>query len=97
MNAKVVFEFSDAPRHVAHAMTFTLDESGARLAALDDLGADLVVALAYLDAVEIESGKLTSSQALREGRLKVRGDVNALITFSAWMAAAHEALSQQSE
>lgn len=93
LSVRVVFEFADAPAALTHVMTFSVDERGARLDAVDHLAADLVVAISYLDAEKISNGQLRSSQALRDGLLKVRGDVNTLIQFSSWMSGAHKASS----
>jgi putative sterol carrier protein len=92
VNVRILFEIDDTPANCVTAMTFSVDEHSARLEPISAAAADLVVSLAYTDAVKISSGEIPSSQALRDGRLKVRGDVNALIQFSAWMAAAHEAM-----
>lgn len=88
---RVVFELSDAPASSPHALTFTLDQSGATLTSGDHLAADLVVALGYRDAELLTEGGLEGSQLLREGRLKVRGDVNAIVPFGTWMVAAQNA------
>lgn len=53
----------------------------------DHLAADAVVRLSFKDAEALTSGTLESASALREGRLKVRGDVNALVPLLAWMQA----------
>ncbi len=84
----VVFQFLDAPATAPHAMTFRVEPTGARVEPVDDISADLVVTITYEDAARLARGEIRSSQALRDGRLKVRGDVNALIVFSTWMSSA---------
>lgn len=89
---RVVFDITKSPPSASDVMTFFVDEQGTRLEAVADPAPDLVVSVSYADAAQISSGQMRSSQALRDGRLKVRGDVNALIQFSAWMSEAHRAL-----
>jgi hypothetical protein len=84
----VVFHFLDGPSEGPAAMTFTVDASGAGLVAGSNAVApDLVVTLRYDDAALLARGELNAGRALREGRLKVRGDVNALTEFGAWIVA----------
>jgi hypothetical protein len=85
---RVVFEFPDAPAAAVRAMTFTADAGGAHLEAGDHLLADCVVRLTHADASRLAAGELDGGRALREGRLKVRGDVNAVIAFGTWIEAA---------
>ncbi len=84
----VVFEFSDAPAEGPHAMTFTVTDGHATLSPGDHLAADVVIRLSRSDAEAIATGDLHGGRALREGRLKVRGDVNAVSDFGAWIVAA---------
>ncbi|MHB2029311.1 MAG: SCP2 sterol-binding domain-containing protein [Acidimicrobiales bacterium] len=82
---RIVLEFTDAPRDGAHELTFTVTATRATAEFGDHLGADAVLRLSYADAVALISGTLDSSQALREGRLKIRGDVHALVPLLAWL------------
>ncbi|MGC1419502.1 MAG: SCP2 sterol-binding domain-containing protein [Acidimicrobiales bacterium] len=86
---RVVLEFPDAPPEGPRAMTFTMKREGASLLAGEHLAADAVVSLGYLDALALTDGHLDSASALREGRVKVRGDVNALVPLLAWLQLAH--------
>lgn len=86
---RVVLEFPDAPAEGPRAMTFTMNRAGASLLAGEHLAADAVVSLAYVDALALTQGALDSASALREGRVKVRGDVNALVPLLAWLQLAH--------
>lgn len=86
---RVVLELVDGPPSAPHAMTFTVDEHGASAEAGDHLAADAVVRLTYDDAVALTRGTLESAVALREGRLKVRGDVQALVPLLEWMLESH--------
>ena len=85
---RVVFEFTDAPSSSPHALTFTINAQGASAESGDHLAANTVVRLSYRDAEALTAGTLDSASALREGRLKVRGDVHALVPLLSWLHAA---------
>jgi putative sterol carrier protein len=85
---RVAFEFSDAPSSTPHALTFTINAEGASVESGDHLAANTVVRLSYKDAEALTAGTLDSASALREGRLKVRGDVHALVPLLTWLHAA---------
>jgi putative sterol carrier protein len=86
---RIVLEFPDAPSSGPHAMTFTLSGAGASLDAGDHLAADALVRLKYADALALATGKFDSATALREGRIKVRGDINAIVPLLSWLQQAH--------
>jgi putative sterol carrier protein len=85
--SSVVLEFSDGPSSAPHALTFTLAEH-ASVTPGDDLGADAVLRLSYEDALALVEGRLDSAAALRQGRIKMRGDVSSLVALSAWLSGA---------
>jgi len=85
---RVVFDLLGANAEGPHALTFTIDPDGARVEPGDHLAADIIVALSVADAQRLASGDLNGGRALREGRVKVRGDVNALSDLGAWIVAA---------
>ncbi len=82
---RVVFEFSDAPSAGPHAITFVVDAQGASADAGDHLAADAVIRLSYRDAEALTQGTLDSASALREGRVKIRGDVHGLVPLLSWL------------
>ena len=86
---RIVFDFVDAPPALPHAMTFTLRSDGASAEAGDHLAADTLVRLPYADAVALGNGNFDSATAFREGRIKVRGDVNAVVPLLSWLQQAH--------
>jgi hypothetical protein len=86
---RVVIEFPDAPRALPHAMTFTLGPEGASVDAGDHLAADALLRLSYTDATALTTGQFDSATALREGRIKVRGDINAIVPVLSWLQQAH--------
>ncbi len=86
---RVVVELTGGPAKVPHAFTVTLQPSGAVAEVGDHLAADTIVRLAYADATRLTRGDLDSATALREGRVKVRGDVNAIVALLDWLLSAH--------
>ena len=86
---RVVIELDNGPSSRPHAITFTLAPTGASVAPGDHLGADTVVRIAYLDALALFEGRLESTSALRDGRVKVRGDIGVFVPFLGWLRAAH--------
>ena len=86
---RVVIEFPDAPASLPHAITFTLRREGASVASGDHLAADAILHLAYEDAAGLTTGRFDSATALREGRVKVRGDINAVVPVLNWLQRAH--------
>jgi hypothetical protein len=86
---RVVIEFPDAPKSAPHAITFTLHSEGATVDAGDHLAADAIVRLCYADAVALTTGGIDSASALRDGRIKVRGDINAIVPVLSWLQRAH--------
>ena len=88
---RVVIEIYDAPGALPHAMTLTLTlgTDGATVAVGDHLAADALLRLSYLDAKSLHEGRFDSASALREGRVKVRGDMTLVIGALAWFQGAH--------
>ena len=86
---RVVIEFLDAPNSAPHAITFSIGAEGARVDAGDHLGADAIVQLSFADAAALTGGDLDSASALRDGRVKVRGDINAVVPLLGWLQRAH--------
>jgi hypothetical protein len=86
---RVVMEFPDAPANAPRAMTFTISKDGASLQAGDHVAADAMVKLSYDDALALTTGRFDSASALREGRVKVRGDINAIVPLLSWLQSAH--------
>jgi hypothetical protein len=86
---RVVLEFPDAPKSVPHAVTFTLTSEGATVDAGDHLAANAIVRLSYEDATALTTGTIDSASALRDGRIKVRGDINAIVPVLGWLQRAH--------
>jgi hypothetical protein len=88
---RIVLELVDGPQSLPHAITFTVTAEGAVGEPGDHLAADAVVRLSYDDAIALSRGTLESGVALREGRLKVRGDVQAIAPLLEWLLETHAA------
>lgn len=86
---RIVFEFPDAPSTGPHAITFTVSGDGATVTPGDHLAADALVSLSFADAAALANGAFDSATALREGRIKVRGDINAIVPLVGWLQHAH--------
>ena len=84
----VVLDLSDAPSAGPHALTLTVAPEGATVAPGDHLGADAVLRLAHADAAALVAGELDSASALRAGRIKVAGDLSAVVALAEWLASA---------
>jgi hypothetical protein len=86
---RVVLEFGDAPVTGPSAMTFTISRGGTSLQPGDHDHADAKLKLSYDDALALTTGRFDSASALREGRVKVRGDINAIVPLLSWLQLAH--------
>jgi hypothetical protein len=86
---RVVLQLDGAPPSLPQAVTFAVNRDGASLSPGEHAGADLVVRLSFEDAEALVDGEFDGARALRDGRLKVRGDVNALTPLGQWLSAAH--------
>ena len=85
---RVVFELFDEPSGAPHALTLTLAPEGARVELGDHLAAQSVLRLRYDDARALTAGALDGATLLREGRLKLRGDVKHLVGSLTWLSEA---------
>lgn len=90
---RVVIEFPDAPSNGPHAITFSIGAEGTRVEAGDHLAADAIVQLTFADASALTSGDIDSASALRDGRIKVRGDINSIVPLLSWLQRAHPSTS----
>jgi hypothetical protein len=83
----VVLEIEGAPSSGPHAITLSASTSGTSLQPGDHLAAETILTLRYDDALALSEGRLSSATALREGRIKVRGDLNRLLGMAEGLAA----------
>jgi putative sterol carrier protein len=87
VEVRIVFELTDGPSSSPHAITFAVSRDGVTVEPGDHLAADAVIRISYDDAAALASGKLTSATAVRDGRLKIRGDVHGLVPLLSWLLA----------
>lgn len=91
---RVAFDIVDAPVPGPSALTLLLDAHETTVIPGLPEGptpADVVLRLTYDDADALTHGRLDSATALREGRIKVRGDVNVLVPLATWLASVFSA------
>jgi putative sterol carrier protein len=86
---RIVIEMTDTPGGAPHALTLTIRDGEAKVDAGDNLLADTLIRMTYADARALFRGDIDSAGALREGRVKVRGNINALVPLLEWMQHAH--------
>jgi putative sterol carrier protein len=84
---RIVFELTDGPSSMPHALTFSVSEDGATAEIGAHPAADAVLRLSYRDGEALTAGTLDSASALREGRLKLRGDIHGLVPLLEWLQA----------
>lgn len=79
---RVVLSWDDGPAQLPHAVTFSA--AGGLLAVEhgDHLAADAVIVLSYQDAKALATGELDTAAALREGRIKLRGDSAVVVAMA---------------
>jgi SCP-2 sterol transfer family len=82
---RLVFELTDGPASSPHALTFAVAEEGVSVTPGDHLAASAVIRISYDDAEALACGTLTSASAVRDGRLKIRGDVHGLVPLLSWL------------
>jgi putative sterol carrier protein len=82
---QIVLDITDGPATLPSALTLSITDAGARVSSGDSSTADAVLRLSFDDALAMTAGTLDSAAALREGRIKVRGDVNVLVPLATWL------------
>lgn len=82
----------DAPAGAHRAVTLVADDEGVRLRAGDDPRATAWLTLQLRDAAALHDGALDPAAALAEGRVRVRGDLAAVVALASVLADAHERL-----
>lgn len=92
---RVIFEFTNTPEGEPGAITIVLAHGHASIAPGGRLPADVVIRLSFDDAVALAEGHVSGGRALRDGRLKVRGDTDALNQFGTWIVATQSAAADE--
>jgi hypothetical protein len=82
----------DAPDGVHRAVTLVADADGVRLVAGDDSRASAWLTITMADAEAVHRGEVDPARALAEGRVRVRGDLAAVVAAVGVLAEAHARL-----
>ena len=90
VEVRIVFELTDGPSSLPHSINFAVTRDGVTVQPGDHRAADAVIRISYNDAAELAKGQLTSAKAVRDGRLKIRGDVHGLVPLLTWLLKAAE-------
>jgi hypothetical protein len=85
VEVRIVFELTDGPPTLPHTITFAVTRDGVTVQPGDHHAADAVIRISYEDAAALATGQLTSAEAVRGGRLKIRGDVHGLVPLLTWL------------
>lgn len=82
----------DAPDGAHRAVTLVADADGVRLVAGEQTGAAAWLTISIADAAALHRGELDPARALTEGRVRVRGDLGAVVALASVLADAHARL-----
>ncbi len=85
---RYVVELIDGPASLPRALTFAVNPDGVTVRAGEYEGADAQIAIDFDDAAALANGSLTAAHAVRDGRLKIRGDVHGLVPLLEWLLGA---------
>jgi putative sterol carrier protein len=83
---------SEAPDGTHDSVTLIADAEGIRLVAGEHADARAWLSLSYADASLLHAGSLDPARALAEGKVRVRGDLRAVVEAAGLLAVAHGAL-----
>jgi hypothetical protein len=85
----------DAPEGAHRAITLVADHDGVRLVAGEDPRTTAWLTVAYADAAALHAGELEPAEALTKGRVRVRGDLRAVVEAVGALADAHARLRER--
>jgi hypothetical protein len=92
-SALVVTELvPDAPDGAHRAVTLIADSDGVRLVAGERPGTSAWLTVSMADAEALHRGAIDPARALTEGRVRVRGDLSAVVALVSVLADAHTRL-----
>jgi hypothetical protein len=83
---------ADAPEGAHRAITLRADQTGVRLVAGEDPATRAWLTVSIDDAEALHAGALEPSAALAAGRVRVRGDLRAIVEAVSVLAEAHARL-----
>jgi hypothetical protein len=84
---QLVIELTGAPEGGPDALTLIVAPERLRVVAGVVASPDATLRLGFDDAAALAEGRLDSASALREGRVKVRGNVNIIVPLASWLQA----------
>jgi len=84
-----------APAGLHGSITLVADVDGVRLVTGDDDAASAWITLGIGDAEALHEGRLNAARALTEGRIRVRGDLRAVVDAGALLAQAHDVMRER--
>lgn len=85
----------DAPEGAHRAVTLVADHDGVRLVAGERPGTTAWLTVAMADAAALHEGGIDPARALTEGRVRVRGDLSAVVELVSVLADAHARLRER--
>lgn len=88
----VVERVTGAPADVHDVVSLVADAHGVRVEAGEATGASAWLTVAFDDAAALNEGRLEPADAIATGRLRVRGDLRAVVDAVGLLAQAHGAL-----
>lgn len=88
----VTERLTDPPEGSFGAITLVADDDGVRLVAGADEAAGTSITISATDAAALHAGTLSPAEAITQGKVRVRGDLRAVVEATALLAAAHAAL-----
>jgi putative sterol carrier protein len=86
---------TDAPEGVHDAVTLVADADGTRLVAGELPDAQAWLSVSYVDADAMHAGDLDPARALADGKLRIRGDLRAVVDAAALLSAAQVVLRRR--
>ena len=84
---RLVVEFTEAPDGLTSSLTLAVSATSLQVTPGEEPPADAYLRIGYSDAAAIARGDLDSATALRDGRIKVRGDASAIAPLANWLLA----------
>ena len=84
---RLVVEFTEVPDGQTSSLTLTVSETSLEVVPGGEPPADAYLRIGFSDAAAIAGGDLDSATALRDGRIKVHGDVGAIAPLANWLLA----------
>jgi len=84
---RLVVEFTETPDELTSSLTLAVGEGSLEVTPGGEASADAYLRIGFRDAAAIAGGDLDSATALRDGRIKVRGDASAIAPLANWLLA----------